>query len=1074
MSTSSLTKFPGGSQDKGLNIFEPDIGTDINWAEDTVNMTGGVRRGAGVRYGVAPLAGHSNTEVPAGTATNGIQRSEIASGAVGLTNRELIFGIVPLTISPYDGAYPKVNRQFYVYLVGLAVSGPGKTLDACIGATLESSVNKQAATFVAGLAQSSYREESPLARRHKTELLNLPVSTTPTAADMQSILALVLNNFWLSYAHISVSGKRIPYNWMIADVVTDGDATHSPAFNIWTAASAAGLTSTVYGGAPSEIITREAQDYDTRPIQIQCLDSNLYRIDMAYTANITKANTSSVQAYGTGAMYASVTATKSGASTAYSSVEGVIVNDPGSYTNSRHDAILLAGETPFAIIYQDWLEAVKGMMPRWIDLSSPGCMPRQGVTNSSAGSSNGIMASAFVGTTGYDRVTTTDGTGVLSLNKVYDIGFSYYNKLIDYETNVVYGAGVQTPDDGTNPERKYAVVIDDLAPNRENAFENMIIEDIRSIPWEGSPTSPYTSALPWPANPRGFSVNDYQVRFYYRESGTPEWLPAGTFDLAQFWFSVDWPTIDSRTGPMICLTPVAGLPGGQTDGFIDYTPLPKQRYICTTVFQQRAVWWSEKSMYFSPVNNIYAYPTRNIVTAPTGKWRGGIVHSQKDLSQQISRLVVFGDNAFSCRFTGSPTVQNVRISSTTVGQFAIDGSDFRMEYLCDSTAFSFRSACVGDGILYWWGPQGIYRDDGITPPVKISRILEPDIFSYVDMQLEKEVVSIFNKRTSEIIWFYPPKVADSTFPTYCLTYNAENDKFYPGKMRCKVDSVQNIKIENDDTPANVRGERILIHGRETTSSDVMQRTFYFDDVVEAGEQGPTREVTIVTVATPSVGQRRLTFAAGSISPTTGNIQVNDLICIQNAKGYAPTLTNATDMIAKVMAVSTSPDYVDILLPDGGALDGAASLTGQTAFPIYQRKPTAAGLHGITYRMSTNYWLPDGMSNSWYFIYLYFLFRYIGIPTPTNAFTGEPSGEQILLTYRSLVCAGAISDTLGLVNNSDGQCQIHHPMRNAGRAASGQALKYALSGIHIGNPWTLEYLEAHCEQEKGFTLKDFQG
>ncbi len=186
------------------------------------------------------------------------------------------------------------------------------------------------------------------------------------------------------------------------------------------------------------------------------------------------------------------------------------------------------------------------------------------------------------------------------------------------------------------------------------------------------------------------------------------------------------------------------------------------------------------------------------------------------------------------------------------------------------------------------------------------------------------------------------------------------------------------------------------------------------------------------------------------------------------------MTLADDFIAKVTAVNNGASTIDILLPTGAAFDATASLTGQTAFPIYQKKPLAAGLHGITYLLQTNYWLPDGLSNSWFWIYLMFLFKYEGIPTPTNPLTGEPTGAEIYLTYRSLVCSGAITDTrpLRLTNNSDGQCQLLRPLENRGRSANGQALKYALSGIHIGNPWTLEYLEAYCKKETGFTLKEF--
>lgn len=1063
MSTSDLTKFPAGTQDKGLNNFEPAIGADVTWSQDTVNVAGGVRRGVGVRYGVAPLAGHSNTETPAGTATNGIQRSEITSGAVGLTNRQLIFGIVPITVAPYDGAYPKANRQYYVYLTSLQNS-PAGSLDANLGATLVSSVNKQESTLVAGLAQSSYRQESPLVRLHKTEMLNLPTLTTPVAADMQTALIIISSRYWIPYAHISVSGKRVPYQWMLADAVTTPSATTAPNMNIWSVALVVGTNPTVLCGEPSEIETREFIDNETRFLQVYGLTAAGYKLDLMYTKTITGANTAAQPAYGTGANYVTLTgATKTGG-TAYSSMANAIINDPGSFTNTRHDAILCAGERPIAIVYQDWLKAVKGMMPRWIDLSQLGCTPRL-LGNSLNNGQPSVAPNAVIGLSG-------ENTGILRLGLTYDFGASLYYKHLDYETNVTYLTSVEnTTGDVPSGSDFTAITFDDTGATG-NIWENLQTEALYGMPWDFSNfTSPSTGADGRTVEVgRGFHINDFEYRVYFRASGTNEWLPGGAIDAAKYWFFWDW----STDIPRFCTGPTAQLPGGQPNGFVDYSPLPKQRYICTTVFQQRAFWWSEKSMHFSYVNNIYAYPTRNIVTCPTGKWRGGIVHSQKDLSQQLSRLVVFGDQAYSCRFTGETTLQSVRISDETVGQFAIDGSDFRMEYLCDSTAFSYRAACVAEGVLYWWGPQGVYADDGITPPAKISLIpLEPNIWDYVDMARDTEVHSVYNKRTKEVLWFYPPKVTDATYPTHGLAYSTETGNFYPFKMRCQVDSSQNIKIENDDTPDDVDGERILLHCRETTASTV-QRTFYFDDIVEAGEQGPARELTVLTVATPVAGTRRLTLAAGSVGITAGGIAVNDLICIQNAKGYAPSLTLADDMIAKVTAINNASNYIEILLPDGASFDATASLNGQTAFPIYQKTPTAAGLHGITYLLQTNYWLPDGLSNAWLFLYLYFLFKYTGIPTPTDPFTGQPVGAQIALSYRSLVCAGAITDTLKLLNNSAGHAQIHHPMRNQGRASSGQALSYALSGIHIGNPWTLEYLEAHCKKEFGFTLKEFEG
>ncbi len=1049
MSTSDLTRFPGGTQDKGINTFEPDIGAEITWDETTHDVTGGVRRGVGPRYGMAPLGGHSNTETPPGNETNGLMKSETASGA-GLKNRERIYGIVPLTITAYgNDDRPKANHQYYAYIVGLDYSAT-VSLDVCVGATLVSSVNKQASDFRAGLAESSYLTESPLVRRHKTELMNLPQNSTPTAADMQALLVGIAANWWAPYAHISISGKRVPYQWQLGAITSIGGASTAPNVCTWQTPVTSGTSPTILGGCPSELVTREFTANNARTLTVYCLLTTGYNGDISYTVPITNANTSPQIAYNAAATYTNLTgATKTGG-TNYSDQTAALLLDPGSYTNTRHEAILLAGETPYAVVYQDWLYAVKGFMPRWVDLTNPGCNPRIGI--SLAGSAiGGNTPSSFY--FAQDLVESVSA-GILSKNTYYDFGFSYYNKLLDYETNVVYGTTLTPVADLTAME-----ILTNSGPSANTAWSVMqSTADLHLMPWEYSDTAAKSGE---PVG-RGFSINDYEIKFYYREVGTGDWLPAGNFDAAQLWF---YPFTKFSQQALICVGPVAGLIGGQPNGFIDYSPLPKQRYICTVVYQNRAFWWSEKTMQFSIQNNIYVYPTRNIVAGQTGKWRGGIVHIRTGQVEQTSRLVIFGDTAYIGVFTGNKTLQNVRVSAQTIGQFEVDGSDFRLDYLCDATAFSFRAAAVAEGVLYWWGQQGVYMDNGVDSPVKISGVYEPEILQLVDMGRDSEVHCVYNKRTSEVIWFYPPKVTDLTYPTYTLIYNVANQKFYNGKIPCQVDSSQIIRLENDDTPDDVDGERILVHCRDTTAS-VVSRTFYFDDICKSGDQSPGTELLCKQVTIPVAGTRRLIMAAGHVNLTT--ISVNDYVAIQNVAGYDPSLTTATNMIAKVTAVSQASDYIEIALPEGAVLP-AATMTEQNAFPVYHGgllTDARPGLHGIKYQVQTNYWLPDGVASSWLWQFFYFLYKYTK--------WAAPIGARIAFAYRTLRCGGFTSDTLSLEDNSDGHAQIHHPLRPVQASATGQAIKYKLSGVHIGHEWTLEYLEAHCLKERGFTLKAFEG
>lgn len=1057
-------RFPAGTQDKGISTFEPDVSADVTWDESTVNVTSGIRRGVQPRYGMAPLAGHADTEVTSGSRTNGLMASEATATGQGLLSRELIFGIVPINMASYDGAWPKANRRFYAYLVGLDDTS-NVSLDVCLGSTLATTIYKQSADIRAGLMASSYKGESPLVRRHKTELLNLPTATTAVAADVAAVLRAVGSRYWTPYAHFQITGKRIPYFNMVGDTTSTPAITTAPNVCLWQFGTTT-PTLTHFGGAPSEIITREFVANQDRTITVYCYDTTGQPIDMNYTVPITAANTAAVQEYSTDPHYLSLTgATKNGASTSYASVAMAMVNDPASFTNSRHDAILIAGETPIAVVYQDWLKAATGMKPQLIDLTQPSLTPRLLSKNALINIPHNLCRPA--NNTGA-LVGGAADSGIFRNTNIYEIGLAYYNKRIDYECNVVpydYFLAILSANDLISA----TMTNTDATNNCAWEFMRAAAGGTHDAPWE------YTNAVENAASevPRQFSINDYELRFYYRLYGSTEWLPIEAFDAADFWFGV------RTSGTTIGVAPQGRPVGGYAGGFNDYSPLPKQRYICTLNFNQRAFWFSEKGLQFSLQNNVYAYPTRNAFNIPTGVCRGGIVHIQPGDVEQRSRLIIFGsDQCYAARFTGVKAQQEVRVSAETVGQFDVDGSDFSIDYLCDATAYSYRAAAVAEGILYFWGTLGVYRDDGLDKPVKISKDLEDEIFNYVDMGRIDEVHAVYNKRTKEVIWFYPPKEADADYPTHGLIYNTATDKFYRDKWRCQIDSAQNIKLESDDTPDGIDGERLLVHARASSSATV-SRSFFLDSLCKSGEQGPGRELLCKTVSTPATGQRRLTMAAGHVALTS--IVANDYVALQNVVGYAPSgLPTANDFLAKVIAVNNGSSYIDIELPTGAVLPNA-TLTLPEAFPVYHaghdRYTLTQGLHGITWNIQTNYWMPGGVSEFWEWLYLYLLSKFSAWPAPVDL-QGRKVGTGLTLGYRTLNCEGEIADTIYLRDCSEsalsGQSQIHHPLRNQGVASVGQALKYRLLGVHLGHEWTLEYLEAHCVPSKGFGLKEFEG
>ncbi len=257
----------------------------------------------------------------------------------------------------------------------------------------------------------------------------------------------------------------------------------------------------------------------------------------------------------------------------------------------------------------------------------------------------------------------------------------------------------------------------------------------------------------------------------------------------------------------------------------------------------------------------------------------------------------------------------------------------------------------------------------------------------------------------------------------------------------------------------------------------MQRAYFYDHVNRSGDIFPGQEMMVKSFSTPNPGQRTLTLAAG-YTTDFNTIAANDLIAVVRPQDYDTGLTLHDSFIGKVLSSATGVNpTITIELPADVDFDASGSISDanhQLFFPVYHSTQTGNGINGFPYVMATNYWLPDGIANAWNWLYLYLMFKYTGVPSPINPFTNREIAAKIELSYRSLVCRGLVTDNIFLTNNSDGQCQIHHPLRNEGRAANGQALKYILSGVHIGNPWTLEYVEAHCTKEKGFTLKEFEG
>lgn len=1082
-----LIKFSAGSLDIGVDTFRPDFTADLTLDADTYNITSGIQQGVGVRYGITPIPGQSDTETPSTPRTPGLMRSEINSSANrGLRGRTRGFKIIPLKIreegpvltSPTRQVFTGVLKQFLFLLTGDA--SHFDLVPQCVNVSGGATAFVPDTNLYSGWATSPILPTAQVfTTNYMTEFL-LDLALTGSVASFLAKVAYDSSKFYISSATFVSPSKKIPFKWFAgssAGNTNSADATH--ATDMSTQVGILETSGTFnQGGAPSCLAYGDFP-INTRGITVYAIDetNNQLGAIYVYQTDLTTIAVSGLQYSNTPTfLFATggVAAVKASGGTSYGNYKTNLVNDDLMVTDSNFSAAFIAGAKPVAAINQQYLKPDNVTELTYFDLTADLNKPRtisqlSTVIPTPYNEGGTAKNTAFLIWPSFVRGTTmvavtADGaqlgglnTGLLRSNSVYEITYSYYNKRLDFESNVGEPVKVQT---GANDN--ICIKLSGSTGNHNNferLFEQYSASATRSPPlWPNFASGPVPITV-GSGTISGLDTNHFlnhtEIRFYYREEGTFEWLPAGSFDAAQYWLR---PNPDDFC--KICTGAIAGLPGGQPGGFNDYSPLPANTYKCVVNFQNRIFWISDKTVIFSYLNSPFQYPLRNIGTAQTGEFIGAIVHNYPGEAQQTSRLIVFATVAiYVGRFTGDQQVTAIQISPDTSAQFPLDGSDFTFDLWTTVTSFSHRSAVVAEGFLYFWGPQGIYRDNGTANPDRISKDIEPDIFGIYDKTKADRIFSIYNNQTREIIWFYTP--VNNANVTYCVIYNVQDEAFLFGRFNCVVDEATVVPLTGDNS-ATFGQDRTIISVRVNNSATV-QRMFFFDYLNRAGDMTTGNELIVKTVATPSTGQRRFTVAAGSAS--MASIVAGDTISISQLLKYWPASTGQ-DMLAKVAAVNSGAGTVDIILPDGVTFDASASLTYDLFFPIMHKAKNGAGLHGITYNLETKYWMPNGINwfGRWLWVYLFFKYGTL----PKNVL------NQFAMGYRTPSGGDMISDTINFLDNSDSNFQLYHALRIGNLNSQGQALKLALSGIHIGEQWTLQYLEAHGLEESGNLLKQYQG
>ncbi len=1072
MAQDTLQRFKAGGMAKSVNVNTPDFQEDLQFDGDTINMTSGIQQGIGPRYGMAPIPGHNDQEAVASGKFAGLMRYELGQALLSETwLRTGVFAIYPMRFGgPIDTGQLNTVSTYYVVLIAYTTSKlAGTFFDALLISNVPGSYQHQSTKFYDGLP---YTTANQLLEQGYPVL---DVELTQQGATINEKVATLLNLTsigsvkFVSSTPFSISGVEVPMNWMVGEAKTTGGVTTAPSIGLikvaMTGLSNGGTAFATAGWPPS--FNYQNFPLSSRSVSVYALDAQGNQ-NIDYTA-VFKASTSIfLQALTDGSSITNidlsgVTAVKNTAGVAYGNTVVALYNDTAITCNSSFQGVLsAAGGKAICAIFQDWYRCEFGQMTQFIDLQDNPLPPptltslyaQDGAVTNTAFSKWPTFIRGTPLSAGNGVALGAANTGILRKDTVYEFTYSIFYKRLNYETNV--GTPVKIQTDGTNDFVGLQLFSTALGAGKTVFSYNFSISASQVLPWPGTQTNYVGNSTVATLAP--VHLNYLEYRFYYRLEGTQEWLPALFVDAAKYWFYPHWTPMFACTGD------IGGLTGGQPGGFNDYSPLPKDNWTCTVMYKNRAFWLSDKSLAFSLTNSVMQYAQRNTAACPVGAFKGAIVHAYYGQALQDARLVIFGTaSTYVGRFTGDLLQVPVQISADTVANFGLDGSDFVVDYWTSCTAFSYRSAVVAEGLLYFWGQQGIFMDDGVNPIQRISLPLEPDLFGLYDPSQTDAIKVIYNDTTKEIVWFYGPKVPNILFPTNCLIYNTVRQTFLYGKFAGQVDDAQLVKIESSTMPT--AGTRTILYSRASTSSTI-QRAEFFDQNNRAGDFFPGTELVVKQVSTPVAGQRRFTLAAGF--PSLSPIAAGDLIAVQQCDRYATSMASPTDMICEVAAVNRGAGTIDVILPDGVSFDAAITLaTNNLYFPIYHAKTNDTGLNGIPFEMSTFYWIPGGMGFWGYWLYLWFVAK-VRLLASANP-------QAIAFSYRTPVSAAfSATEMLDLTDNSDGNWQIYHQLAPGDQNAEGQGIRFKLSGIQIGSEWVLQYVEAHANILDGEQLKIFEG
>jgi hypothetical protein len=635
------------------------------------------------------------------------------------------------------------------------------------------------------------------------------------------------------------------------------------------------------------------------------------------------------------------------------------------------------------------------------------------------------------------------GTGIFRTSTSYEFAYSIFDKSTGVESNVGTPAKVRMP----------AV---------DNIYMTIYRKPTTGTLSGGCPFSCEQAGIQGNTDATDGSSKNFNAlvfKFYYREIGTFEWLPCGELESSSYRFNGELPYV--RLGER----PIAGLPGPQPGGFRDSSSLPTDQYFDVQNFLGHAFWMSKNNLVYSNKNDVFTYPVLNAVSLSKGSYLGMIPHAYPGQANQDSRLVIFTTEAvYIGRFKGDGFFQDVavRVSSDTVATFPRPGSDFSLDIWTSSTSYSGRSAVNADGVLYWWGPQGLFRDEGNSLPSKdwsldIIPFLEKD----ADPQKADRMHAVYNPRTFEVIWFYVSKAGVQK----ALAYNRRAESFHIWQFDSLfIDHSQTIQAvyNRSVTTETAGGLRILLSVRD--SSTGIQRPMFMDDFVNNGDLRVTRYLMVQTVTSPTATTRRLTFRADTTRsltlPTTGSVTIPQM---SRWTGNGLSCSGIFTIVG-----SDTSTYIDISTPAAllsltGDPQTAYDATGTWEFPVF-----IESTHGFSFNMLTSYYAPS-MQSWWRFIHCHHAYDVRDLLPATT--------QTITLKWRSNQGTDSTDRTSTISDNSRGMCQIFSQIVFTKLNHESQGISIQIttsSGLFNGSRWRLQYLAYHCNPMSGGYLRSFEG